>query len=229
MGVQFLIDGAIHFGWIQISTDSTNKIYQNVYIKAYAYEATPGAPVIAGMLPGCFPPISLETAAITSTTAKLKWAGMDSVDHFELQYRMIGAPEWTTKIVEGMKSFRKVVGLNCDSNYEWRIRTICDGGEISVYSDIQTFTTTSCRLGEVMENDEETVSIFSHEKNIEINFLKQPEMLVHCSVFDMLGNLVLTEELNEIENNINSDLPPGIYIVHLFYYKTSYAVQISIQ
>lgn len=228
LGVQFLIDGAVHFGWVQLTTDSTSKIYQNVYIKAYAYEATPGAPIYAGILPGCFPPSPIGASSITGTTAKLKWVAMDSVDHYELQYRQAGAIDWTTKTVAGIKSFRKVAGLNCDSNYEWRVRTICEDGELSVYSDVQTFATASCRTGEIPDQNEEAVTIFSTGKNIQIYFETKPEENMMCTVFDMLGNIVLTQPVNNEVNKISTSLPAGLYIVHVFYNNYSYANKVVI-
>jgi hypothetical protein len=45
IGVQFLINSNYHFGWIKVTTDpSSNKMA----VKEYAYNTTPGDPILAG-------------------------------------------------------------------------------------------------------------------------------------------------------------------------------------
>ncbi|MBK8343186.1 MAG: hypothetical protein IPL12_07570 [Bacteroidetes bacterium] len=61
----------------------------------------------------------------------------------------------------GVKSFRKVAGLACSTPYEWQIRSICVGGDVSEYADIQAFTTESCRISDETELENEYIEIYT--------------------------------------------------------------------
>lgn len=116
--MKFEISGQTHYGWVSLSTIPTTKVAQVVKIHSYAHETTPEVPIIAGFIPTCYPPNPLTPVAITGTTAKIKWEVIAGADHYELQYRPAGAAAWITKTVAGVKSFRKIAGLTCDSGNE---------------------------------------------------------------------------------------------------------------
>lgn len=228
LGVKFELDGNTHYGWIEMTADRGEKIFQSTWIFAYAYETTPGAPIITGFIPSCYAPEPLAPVAITGTTAKIKWNALDSVDHFELQYRPAGALTWTTKTVPGIKTFRKVAGLNCDTEYEWRIRSFCLDGEVSLYSAIQTFTTASCRLAEDDMELNIPVSVYSYGTAIHILLDEGEPADWKCMVYDVFGKLVLTHIPDGDDTTVNTTLPSGIYIVSMEYNGKAYATQVGI-
>lgn len=226
LGVKFLIDGLTHFGWIEISTIETDDISQSVKIHSYAYETTPEVPIIAGFIPTCYPPNPLTPVAITGTTAKIKWEVIAGADHYELQYRPAGAATWITKTVAGMKSFRKVAGLTCDSEYEWRIRNFCSDGEVSLYSDIQTFNTNTCRLGEETIENEPPFSVFSYGNQIHISLDEETPANWNCTIFNMYGQMLFQSQISNSETVLDTELPNGIYIVTMEINGTLYSTQI---
>jgi len=228
LGVKFLIDGLTHFGWIEISTIETDDISQSVIIHSYAYETTPELPIIAGFIPTCYPPNPLTPVAITGTTAKIKWEVIAGADHYELQYRQTGAATWITKTVAGIKSFRKVAGLTCDSEYEWRIRSFCSDGEISLYSDIQTFNTNTCRLGEESLDEEPPFSIFSYGNQIHISLDEETPTNWNCKIFNVYGQLLFESQISNSETVLETELPNGIYIVTMEIAGKNYAVQVAL-
>lgn len=217
LGVKFLIGGQTHYGWIEMTAILGTRIFQVVKIYAYAYEATPGDPIVAGFIPACYPPEPLPPVAITGTTAKVKWNTVDSVDHFELQYRPVGAAAWTTKTVAGIKTFRKLAGLTCDTEYEWRIRSFCLDGEVSLYSEIQTFNTASCRMAEDEPEAEMPVTVYTYGDQLHILLDAGEPSEWYCKVFDMFGHLVFEQQLASHATIIHTSLPSGLYIVAMEY------------
>lgn len=202
---------AENYGWMRIKTVTYG--FENMTILSSAINLTEGAPILAGLAEDCFAPIPLPTAAITATTAKIKWSPMVDVDHFELQYRPVGAADWTTKIVSGVKSFRKVAGLACSTPYEWQIRSICVGGDVSEYADIQAFTTESCRISDETELENEYIEIYTAAGEIFINITKDICSPLQVEVFDMLGRVCFSTVISDNQNIIQPDLMAGVYVV----------------
>ncbi len=91
----------------------------------------------------CPIPTGLSSSAL-ATKATLSWYqpyGTSTL--FDLQYRAIGTPDWTT--ISGITTTAySLTGLSTGLTYEYRIRTNCSGGDYSDYSSTSTFTT-SCR------------------------------------------------------------------------------------
>ncbi len=200
-----------NYAWLRLK--SVTYGFENITIFSSAYNTIPGVPIYAGLDVDCYPPMPLPTAAITASTAKIKWSPMVDVDHFELQYRPVGAADWTTKIVSGVKSFRKVAGLNCSTPYEWQIRSICIGGDISEYADIQAFTTESCRISGEKELENEQIEIYTAAGDIFINITEDIFSPLQIEVFDILGRVCFSTITSDNQNVIQPGLMAGIYIV----------------
>ncbi len=49
VGVEFLIGGQTHYGWIGLQIDNTNPLH--AIVRDYAYESTPNTPIVAGAIP----------------------------------------------------------------------------------------------------------------------------------------------------------------------------------
>ena len=226
LGVKFDIAGQTHYGWVSLSATETSKVAQIVKVHAYAYETTPEAPIIAGFIPTCYPPNPLPPASITGTTAKIKWEVIVGADHYELQYRHVGAATWTTKTVAGVKSFRKIAGLTCDTEYEWRIRSFCSDGEVSLYSDIQTFNTNTCRLGEETIEVEPPFSVFSYGNQIHISLDEETPSNWNCKIFNVYGQLLFEKQISNSETVLETELPNGIYVVAMEIDGTIYSTQV---
>ncbi|MBK8345538.1 MAG: T9SS type A sorting domain-containing protein [Bacteroidetes bacterium] len=107
------------------------------------------------------------------------------------------------------------MGLTCSTNYEWRIRSICTDGSTSTYCPIQTFSTNSCKLENELENNEETIEIFSYGNNLNIQIDENINKEYNLKVFTITGELVYVNMIQGSENILQLDLPTGIYIVNL--------------
>lgn len=102
MGVKLSIDGSYHYGWIRLKSYGT--FFE---LDSYAYNINPEEEIVVGEIPTCNPPMPNGESAITSTTAKLKWLSAIDVDHYELQYRAVGAATWITKKLLQLKLLEK--------------------------------------------------------------------------------------------------------------------------
>ncbi len=88
---------------------------------------------------------------------------------------------------------KNISGLSCNTEYEWKIRSKC-GEEFSAFSEIQTFSTASCRI--VNDKDELThVLIFPNPStdiiSIDVNKFNSDEIGVE--IYNLMGEKVFTE------------------------------------
>ncbi len=206
-GFKLEIDGNDHYGWIRLKS-----FLFYFEIDSYAYNINPDEPIAVGIVPDCNPPMPNGEVAITATTAKLRWLIADSVDHYELQYRAVGAASWITKEVAGIKNFRKVAGLTCNVNYEWQIRSVCTDGEISAYSPLQLFATNSCKIENELSVEEENIEIYSFSNQLYLNIEEEILEPAYVYIFDNLGRVVCEKEIIEQKNTFEINVPNGIYI-----------------
>ncbi|MBK7440291.1 MAG: T9SS type A sorting domain-containing protein [Bacteroidetes bacterium] len=87
--------------------------------------------------------------------------------------------------------------------------------EALTYCPIQTFSTNSCKLENELENNEETIEIFSYGNNLNIQIDENINKEYNLKVFTITGELVYLNMIQGSENILQLDLPTGIYIVNL--------------
>jgi hypothetical protein len=83
--------------------------------------------------PGVITGSSLTATGITQTGATLNWtAPTGTISSYTLQYRVVGAPSWTTVTGIPSNTYTLTTGtLTASSSYEWSVmalNTICNGG-----------------------------------------------------------------------------------------------------
>lgn len=86
----------------------------------------------------CFYPNNLTTTNITTTTATLNWDTVAGAVSYNIQYRIVGTPAWTT--ASSPVNSYNAIGLTPGSLYEWQVQTVCTGGN-SVYTFSANFIT----------------------------------------------------------------------------------------
>ncbi|MFM2267262.1 MAG: hypothetical protein RL757_703 [Bacteroidota bacterium] len=95
---------------------------------------------------GCTPPstttcglaTNLAASSITSTTATISWTPPTGVTASALEYRIVGAANYT--ILTGITSPRALTGLTANSTYEYRIVSSCGTSGTSTTTNL-TFAT----------------------------------------------------------------------------------------
>ncbi len=85
----------------------------------------------------CVIPAAFAVSEATSTAVTVAW-GSSVAESFTLQWRILGATEWTT--VTGITDHQyQFTGLTENTAYETRVKAICSTSSESEYSDIYTF------------------------------------------------------------------------------------------
>lgn len=87
----------------------------------------------------CNTPTGLSTTSITSTGATLNWSTVTGASIYNVQYRIVGAPSWTS--TSSTTNSKSLTSLTAFSNYEWQVQTNCGGSNTSAFSASATFST----------------------------------------------------------------------------------------
>lgn len=82
----------------------------------------------------------VSTYGLTPTSARLSWDNFVGTSQFEIQWRQQGASGWNT-ISNVMTASYSLTGLNSNTAYEFRVKTLCNGGGSSAYSHAVPFQT----------------------------------------------------------------------------------------
>lgn len=88
----------------------------------------------------CEIPFGLVVLDVSHNNAIIEWVDLAEVSSYQFEYRMLGSSIWTTLYPTGHLSI--VTGLAANTNYECRVKAICEGVE-STYSDLLSFSTTA--------------------------------------------------------------------------------------
>ncbi|WP_020602388.1 fibronectin type III domain-containing protein [Spirosoma spitsbergense] len=92
----------------------------------------------------CLVPTSLYTGTVRSGSALVNWyipyGYSDPTVRFDLRYRPVGTPTWTTVSSLTGNSYN-LTGLTNNTTYEWQVKSVCSATEQSDFSSSITFTT----------------------------------------------------------------------------------------
>jgi hypothetical protein len=124
--------------FLNISNLLPNTLYE-FKVKAYCdfCESDFSATANFTTLLQCEIPTNINVQNITCSTAKITWNNPANSQSFLVQYRLSG--NWIE--ITTSQNFVDLINLNPNSNYEFRVKTICTSGE-SNFSNIDDFTTT---------------------------------------------------------------------------------------
>ncbi len=89
----------------------------------------------------CAPSSGLAASNIYENTASLQWLS-SGADSFNIQYKAVNAVNWTT--VSTNENHIVINGLNCGTDYYFRVQNICSDTSLSPYSSNSAFSTLSC-------------------------------------------------------------------------------------
>ena len=82
-------------------------------------------------------------SAVQLNSASLSWSQTEASATYEVRYRSVGNPTWTT-VSDLTSTSIAVSGLTSVTNYEWQVRARCSDGSYSDFSSLSTFTTLAC-------------------------------------------------------------------------------------
>ena len=93
----------------------------------------------------CFKPTSLEASSITSSTASLSWtAGSVGQDHWDIYYSTSSTEptgETSPSVTNTDTKPYTLTSLTANTTYYVWVRGNCGGGDVSEWSDVESFTT----------------------------------------------------------------------------------------
>lgn len=91
---------------------------------------------------GCCEPPANASSSVAVTTVTISFDTVFAATSYNLRYRVLGAPAWTT--VTGLSTPSTVLsGLDSCSTYQYQIQTVCLNGP-TPFSISRTFTTEGC-------------------------------------------------------------------------------------
>lgn len=96
----------------------------------------------------CDAATGMNTTAITTTSATFNWSAVSGAVSYNIQYRAVGNPNWTTGTSTGT-SFN-ATALTPGANHEWEVQTVCTGGS-SAFTASTLFTTFTSVCTDVYE------------------------------------------------------------------------------
>ena len=91
--------------------------------------------------PACNTPTGLNATNITTTSATLNWVSVGGAISYNVQYRIAGNPTWST--TTSAANSANLSSLSPTSNYEWRIQANCGNNNLSTFSSLSNFTTST--------------------------------------------------------------------------------------
>lgn len=86
----------------------------------------------------CNVPAGLSTTNITSTSATINWGAVAGALSYNVQFRAVGSPTWTSGNVTSNGAL--LSGLSASTDYEWQVQTVCTSATSS-FSASANFTT----------------------------------------------------------------------------------------
>ncbi len=196
---------------IALCLSSDNSIYAigEMYAKTIHY--TQVLPIV------CETPTGLFTNNITINKARLNWTLVPGAVQYEVWYKKATAATWKKKFVTGINNKLNLKNLQCNKDYVWQIRTICDTVGVDVVSDfspVQNFTTLICREGEnIMEDN---ISVYPNPA-ADLVFVNSNEQINRLTIIDMAGKTIM--EINNSDLFVDgidvSQLPAGMYVLRI--------------
>jgi hypothetical protein len=100
---------------------------------------------------GCAVPTNIQVHNVTETTTDISWDVMPNANRYEISYRVVNTPTWTT--VNTTNHTRTLTGLTRCTDYEIRLRARCagnvysDSSEIIAFSTVNPYTLQTVNLG----------------------------------------------------------------------------------
>ncbi len=166
----------------------------------------------------CDAPSGLFTNNITTTKARLNWTLEPGAVQYEVWYKRTTAVNWKKKFVPGVNNKLNLKNLLCNTDYVWKIRTVCDTvgvDEKSDFSPDQFFTMLVCREAmDEVEND--GLMVYPNPAVASITMDAGSSMIAEIRVYNSQGAIVVSYDGPDI-NSIDLDvqvLPIGLYVIH---------------
>jgi len=95
--------------------------------------------VLASVDTTCYPPVSTSVKNLSDTSADLSWIPLSSNLGYLVSYREAGSTTWL--VDTSLQHSHRITGLNGSTIYEWQVQTLCQSGDTSPASIMDSFKT----------------------------------------------------------------------------------------
>lgn len=91
----------------------------------------------------CNNPSGLMVSILNDTTASISWAAATGAQRYDVLYRRTNTEQWTSTISFGATT--NLPNLKAGTNYEWKVRTVCDSATYGDFVNGNVFLTTGAQ------------------------------------------------------------------------------------
>ncbi len=175
----------------------------------------------------CEAPEGLFSNHLAATSARVNWVVEPDAIKYEVWYKKTAGGGWKKKSVPGIKNRLNIGSLVCNTNYLWKIKTICDtvGTDIqSAFSPDQFFMTLACR--EAYFEDDADLLIFPNPATNQIEISLPMNGACMIRIYNLNGELISNSDVvaeDELNYQINlNGWSNGVYILQVYSGETIY-------
>jgi hypothetical protein len=126
------LNASTNYEW-QVQTDCGNS-----NLSAVSASATFSTPASV-----CSVPAGLNTTGITLSDATMNWTIVPGAVGYNIQYRLVGAPSWTSSsswTLSSATTASLTVSSLIAGSYEWQVQTDCGNSYVSGFSAVDNFS-----------------------------------------------------------------------------------------
>ena len=93
------------------------------------------------MVPQCISPINLVETNLTFDSVTLSWDNLNEVNANTVEYGLSGFEQGSGTSVDVSENTLSITGLTANTSYDYYVQTSCDVSNVSLWSDVKSFTT----------------------------------------------------------------------------------------
>lgn len=220
MGLKLVMGSNTYYGWVRLSLDAS---LTQLTIHDYAVNLTANESILAGDTGGgvviCNEPTDLSTSNITATKAKLHWTIVPGALYYLIKYRPLNTSNWTVKKVAGTFSSKVIAGLSPQTNYVWKIKTVCQGGS-SDWTSKEIFETAPLKIASPVLNADLMIYPNPTSGRFDLSFAVPENEKVTIGIYDLAGALIQPVQSENQGGNVHlavdaSYLAQGVYMIRV--------------
>lgn len=102
-------------------------------------------------LVGCNAPTGLNSSNITTVAASISWSAVTGAQSYEVSFKETAASSWTVLNAAATTTTVTLSGVAPATAYSWRVKTNCNAGAASIYSEAQFTTATPVVCNDIYE------------------------------------------------------------------------------
>lgn len=177
----------------------------------------------------CPKPTNLSVTNITNHSVKLLWNTQPTSAGYIAYIRVVGSPTWMPKVIGANYGHKVVSNLLPNTNYEWRVRSVCSNSPLCAgfVTATQTFSTALKLEDQIEEISQPDISLSPNPANNEFNIsLSEFDASTSIEIYNSIGQKIFDSPVTDSDFTINcSNWSQGVHYCLLKNGKTILAVR----